>query len=82
MVTRQVLLEAMCETLVIVSAQVEGLIKVLRHEKGAKNHACMTAKGIIYFYSGRLINITIENFGKVDVSLPKHQKFGEVANAP
>lgn len=42
----------------------------------------MTPKRITDVYSGRLFYINVSNFDKVDVLLAKHQKIGEVRNAP
>lgn len=67
---------AMCETPVLVSTQAAGLIKVILREKVAKSHARMTAKGIMDIYPGRSFHITVTNFGKIDVHLPKHQNVG------
>lgn len=41
----------------------------------------MTANGIIDVYPGRPVYISIVNFGKVDVHLPKQQKVGEDENS-
>lgn len=68
---RQIVLKKMCETTVLVSAKAAGLIEVALHEKVANHHECMTAKGIMDTYPGRPFYITIANFGKAEVHLPK-----------
>lgn len=80
-VARQVFFKARCETTVLVSIQVAGLIEVIPHLNLARNHACMTATGIIDISPGRSFYITFANFGMTDVYLSKQQKVGEVANA-
>lgn len=70
-----------CETLLLVSTKLAGLIEVIRHEKLAKNHACVTPEGIMGIFPGRSFQITIANFGIVDVHLPKHQKISDAVSA-
>lgn len=50
-VSRQWLLNAMCEKPVSVSIQVAGLIEVINNEIVAENHACMNARSILGVYS-------------------------------
>lgn len=81
-VAQRVELEAVCETPVLVSTKAAGLIKVFSHEKIAKHNAYTTAKGITDAYPDRPFYVTIANFSKFDVNLPKRREVGEVANAP
>lgn len=79
---RQVALELMYETPVLVSAQAAGLIEVVSHEKVYKTSPCMTAKSIMDVYRGSPFYNDIETFGSDDFTLHKHQKVGEAANVP
>lgn len=42
----------------------------------------MTAKDIVGVFQDRSFYITITNFCMIDVSLPRHQKAGEIASFP
>lgn len=81
-VARPVVLKVMYKTTVLVSTEAKDLIEVALHEAVPKNHACMTAQGIINVYKDRLFCITIANFGMGNVHLPKHRKIGKVASVP
>lgn len=81
-VARQVVCEAMCETPVLVFSHTVELLELFQYESVAKYHACMTAERITNVHSDHLFYITVGNFGKVDVYLPKQQKVDGVAEAP
>lgn len=78
----EVILKAVWETSVLVSTWAAVLVEVIHHDNTASNYACMTEKKNMNVYPGQLFNKNIANFGKVDVHLPKHQKFGEVGKVP
>lgn len=71
-VARQVVLKAMCETLVIVSTQAAGLTESIPCAYVAKHHACMMAKGLIDAYPGRPCYITFVNSRMAYTHLLKH----------
>lgn len=64
MVTQQVVLKAICETLLLVFTQAVRLIEVITFQRVSKHHACMTAKSIVYVYWGHPFYINIPNIGK------------------
>lgn len=66
----------------LASTTVNGLVEVVLDINIAKNHACVTANGIMNVYSRRLICNTIANFVMVDAQLPNQQKDGEAVDAP
>lgn len=72
----------MRETSVLISTHAESLTERVLYENVARSRACMTAKAIMDVYLDSSFYSTIANFGKVDVHLSKHQKAGEVADAP
>lgn len=72
----------MCEKLLLVSTQAADLIEVIFLDNVARNYACMTDKSTMDFYSGRPFYIILANFGKVDVTILKHQNVSELASAP
>lgn len=76
------MLRAVCETPLSVYTNAAGLTVVIMHENVAKTHACIRAKSIMDAYPGSPFYITITDFGRFDVHFPKHQQFGEAANAP
>lgn len=73
---------AIYKTPVLVSAQPASLIEVRNHANVAKNHACMTEKGILDVYSGHRLYVTIANFGKVEVNVREKQNVGEAVSVP
>lgn len=79
-VARQVVLKVLCETPVLISTQVAGVREAIPQENVNKNHACMTAKGFMDINPGRLFNITIATFDKIDVNLHKEQKVGKLTS--
>lgn len=72
----------MCETPVLFSTRLAGLVEDILHEIVAKKHACMMTEEIMDIYQGRPFYIIVTSFSKVYVHLPKHQKVGTVADAP
>lgn len=78
---RQVVLNVMCKTSVLVCTQLLGLVEVVSHENIAKMEAWMTAEGMMVVYRVRFFHITKTNLSKVNVHLRKHRKAGEVADA-
>lgn len=81
-VAQQTAPKATCETLVLVATPAAELIKIVPYENEAKNHACITDRGIIDAYAGRSLYITITNACSTNVQLPNHQSGGEVGNRP
>lgn len=79
---RQVVHKAVCETTILISMQARGLGEDVTHKKVARNHECITAKGITDFYPDRPFYIIITNYGKVDVKWSKLQIVGKVPSAP
>lgn len=79
---RDVVLEAMCETPVLVSAQTADIIKVLLHENVSKHHVRMTPQCILQVQLVCSFYITVANFGIIDASQIKHDKVAGVAEAP
>lgn len=80
-IAREVVLNAMSETLVLVSTQAADLIDILHHGIVVKIHAYKTAKHIMTFTRSTFLHPNAA-FRKVDPSLCKHKTVGEVANAP
>lgn len=81
-VARQVVLKALCETLILVFTNGAGLIEVLLHPNVVKSRACMTAKGTTEVYRGCPSYITIAIFDMLDGHLSKHERVDEVKNTP
>lgn len=67
---RQEVLKVMCDTSALVSTGAAGLLEVISHNIAVIIYACMTAKGNMDIYPGRLFYIAISNVGTVDVQLP------------
>lgn len=76
----KVVLKVIRETALLAFTNMASSIKLAPDENTAKYHACMTAKGIMEVYPGRPCYITIANFGKVGVHLPKQQNVGVSTN--
>lgn len=66
----------------LVSTKGTGLIKVVFVETTAENPACMSGKGIMDVYPGRLFYNTFVGFVRVDVHLAKHQFIYEAMSVP
>lgn len=79
-VSRQVVVKDTCEKTVLVSPQTAGLVNVFLHQNVSKNHDCMKAKGFMNVYARRHSYQIIDNFGKIDVNMPKQQEVGAVTN--
>lgn len=75
---RQVVAKAINKTSILASTQSSGRIQVAPHEIVARDHTGMTAKRTMDVYPRRPFYMTIASFGKIDVHLLKHRKFGEV----
>lgn len=73
-VAQHVVVNALCETPVLVATNAAGLFAVSQHKSVAKSHACMTAKGIMIVYPSPLVYITIANFGRAHAHLPNTEK--------
>lgn len=82
MAVQKVLIKATCETRLLVSARVAGPTEMTPHENFDKKHACMIGNGVIYVYPSHSFYVTIANFVKNDVNLPRHQNVDEVVNKP
>lgn len=76
-VVGQVVLKVMCEIPVLFSTKSVGLIEIISHPNVAKDHGCMTTKGIMDGYPARPFYITIANLNPAGVHLPKHQKLAK-----
>lgn len=61
----QAVSKAICETSVLVSRRVTGLIYVVLHKNISKTHACKTAEEIMHLYSRYPFYITNTNFGRL-----------------
>lgn len=72
----------MCETPVLVSTKAMSLREVILDELAAKYHGFVTTEGIKDAYPGLSFYITIANFVRVDVHLPKRHDNCKAANAP
>lgn len=80
MAARQIVLNAICETPVVVSTKAAGLIEVSPNEDVAETHTAIIARTNTNMFPGCPFNVNIAVFSKVDVYLPDHRNFGEVAN--
>lgn len=72
-VAQQVRLQSIYETIVLVSTQTEGLIEVNPYPSVAENHVFITAKHVMDVYLARPFDVTIANFGMIDVHLPRQE---------
>lgn len=78
----QVVIDAMCEILVLVSPQLAGKKEVVAHKDVPKNRDCMTAKGVMDVYTRRPLHSTIGIFGNIHEIVNQQQKAGELTNVP
>lgn len=81
-ISRKVVLKAMCEPPVSVSPYAVGITEVILRENEARYYSFLIARSIMNVHRAIHFYKTIQNFGKVEIHLPKHQEVGEAAILP
>lgn len=82
MVPHQVLLKAMCWTLLLASTQATGLLDVVGHEFVPKYRGCMISKRIMDIYRCSFLYIALLSSDEADVDARNDQTGCEVVNTP
>lgn len=76
--SRQVLLDIIWEKSVLVWKQALGLIEAIYHHSTGNGHAWLTERWVLDVFLDLSLYIHNAKSGKLDISLQKHQKLGEV----